>query len=58
MTNDGRLETDYGGGVAQVWTTAWDVRAVKGPRRNVVAPRTITDDRPGSVPQSPTLVST
>jgi len=37
VTNDGRLETDYGGGVAQVWTTAWDVRAVKGPRRNVVA---------------------
>ncbi len=31
-----------------------DVRAVKGPRRNVVAPRTIVDDRPGCVPQSPT----
>ncbi|MHB1473010.1 MAG: VanW family protein [Dermatophilaceae bacterium] len=34
-------------------TKTWDIEAVKGPRRNVVAPKTIVDDRPGCVPQSP-----
>jgi len=34
-------------------TKKWDVEAVKGPRRNVVQPKTIVDDRPGCVPQSP-----
>ena len=36
-------------------TRVWDVEAVKGPRRNVVQPRTITDDSPGCVAQSPTV---
>jgi vancomycin resistance protein YoaR len=31
----------------------WEIEAVKGPRRNVVQPKTITDDRPTCVPQSP-----
>ncbi|MGZ4600770.1 VanW family protein [Oryzihumus sp.] len=35
-------------------TKVWDVEAVKGPRRNVKQPRTIVDDKPGCVPQSPT----
>jgi vancomycin resistance protein YoaR len=35
-------------------TKVWDVEALKGPRRNVVQPKNITDDRPGCVPQSPT----
>jgi vancomycin resistance protein YoaR len=34
-------------------TKVWDIEAVKGPRRNVVQPRTIVDDRPGCVPQTP-----
>jgi len=34
-------------------TKAWDIEAVKGPRRNVVQPTSIVDDRPGCVPQSP-----
>ena len=34
-------------------TKKWDIEAVKGPRRNVVQPTTIVDDRPGCVPQSP-----
>ena len=34
-------------------TKTWDIEAVKGPRRNVVQPKTIVDDRPGCVPQSP-----
>ncbi len=34
-------------------TKKWDIEAVKGPRRNVVRPKTILDDRPGCVPQSP-----
>lgn len=34
-------------------TKTWEIEAVKGPRRNVVQPRTIVDDRPGCVPQSP-----
>ncbi|GAA1236119.1 VanW family protein [Janibacter melonis] len=32
----------------------WDVEAKKGPRRNVVQPKTITDDSKGCVPQAPT----
>ena len=35
-------------------TKIWDVQAVKGPRRNVKQPRTIVDDRPTCVPQTPT----
>jgi vancomycin resistance protein YoaR len=35
-------------------TKVWDIDAVKGPRRNVVQPKNITDDRAGCVPQSPT----
>lgn len=35
-------------------TTTWDMEAVKGPRRNVVQPKKIVDDRPGCVPQLPT----
>jgi len=34
-------------------TKAWDIEAVKGPRSNVVQPKTIVDDRPGCVPQAP-----
>ena len=34
-------------------TKTWDIEAVKGPRRNVVQPKTIVDARPGCVPQSP-----
>jgi vancomycin resistance protein YoaR len=36
-------------------TRVWDIEAVKGPRRNVVQPRTITDDSPGCVMQSPNV---
>ncbi|MEO8555495.1 MAG: VanW family protein [Actinomycetota bacterium] len=34
-------------------TKTWDIEAVKGPRRNVVQPKTIVDARPGCVPQAP-----
>jgi vancomycin resistance protein YoaR len=34
-------------------TKVWDIASVKGPRRNVVQPRRIVDDRPGCIPQSP-----
>jgi vancomycin resistance protein YoaR len=34
-------------------TKKWDIEAVKGPRRNVVQPKTIVDGRQGCVPQSP-----
>ena len=34
-------------------TRVWDIEAVKGPRTNVVQPKSIVDDRPGCVPQSP-----
>jgi len=40
--------------VAFFGTKVWDIEAVKGPRRNVVQPRKITDASPGCVPQSPT----
>ena len=33
-------------------TKVWDIEAIKGPRRNVVQPKTIVDDRPGCVPQT------
>lgn len=33
-------------------TKVWDIESVKGPRRNVVQPKTIVDDRPGCVTQS------
>jgi vancomycin resistance protein YoaR len=32
----------------------WDIKADKGPRRNVVEPKKVVDDRPTCVPQSPT----
>jgi vancomycin resistance protein YoaR len=35
-------------------TKVWDIESVKGPRRNVVQPRTIVDDRASCVPQTPT----
>ena len=35
-------------------TKVWDIEAVKGPRRNVVQPKNITDDRSTCVPQTPT----
>ena len=35
-------------------TKVWDIEALKGPRRNVVQPKDITDDKPGCVPQTPT----
>ena len=35
-------------------TKVWDIAASKGPRRNVVQPRTIVDDRASCVPQTPT----
>ena len=34
-------------------TKVWDIESIKGPRRNVVQPKTIVDDRPGCVTQSP-----
>ncbi|WP_270887500.1 VanW family protein [Pedococcus sp. 5OH_020] len=34
-------------------TKVWDIESVKGPRRNVVPPRTIVDNRPTCVPQTP-----
>jgi vancomycin resistance protein YoaR len=40
--------------VAFLGTKVWDIEAVKGPRRDVVQPRKITDASPGCVPQSPT----
>lgn len=35
-------------------TKTWDIQAIRGPRRNVVQPVTIVDDRSNCVPQSPT----
>ncbi|KAB7746269.1 hypothetical protein GA707_01750 [Nostocoides sp. F2B08] len=38
----------------ELWgTDTFDVESVKGPRRNIVQPRTIVDDEPGCVTQSP-----
>ena len=34
-------------------TKVWDIESVKSPRRNVVQPKTIVDDKPGCVTQSP-----
>jgi vancomycin resistance protein YoaR len=35
-------------------TKAWEIEAVKGPRRNMVPPKIILDGLPGCVPQAPT----
>ena len=35
-------------------TKVWDVEAVKSPRRNVIQPKRIVDDKKGCVPQTPT----
>ena len=35
-------------------TKTWDVQATKGPRRNIVKPKKIVDDKPTCVPQEPT----
>jgi vancomycin resistance protein YoaR len=35
-------------------TKVWDIEAVKGPRRNVIQPKRIVDDKKGCVPQTPT----
>ena len=40
--------------VSLLGTKVWDVEAVKGPRRNVVRPKTIVDKTKGCVPQLPT----
>ena len=40
--------------VSLLGTKVWDVEAVKGPRRNVVKPKTIVDKTKGCVPQLPT----
>jgi vancomycin resistance protein YoaR len=45
---DGDLTVTFWG------TKAWDIEAVKGPRRNVVQPKKIIDPRPDCVPQLPT----
>lgn len=34
-------------------TKVWDIDSIKGPRRNVVQPKTIIDNKPGCVTQSP-----
>jgi hypothetical protein len=34
-------------------TKVWDIEAVKGPRRNLVQPKSIVDPKPTCVPQSP-----
>ena len=34
-------------------TKVWDVSASKGPRRNIVQPKTIVDNKPGCVTQAP-----
>jgi len=36
-------------------TKTWDIEAVKGPRRNLVQPKTILDRRSGCVAQAPTV---
>ncbi|EBM0725496.1 hypothetical protein XE97_24320, partial [Salmonella enterica subsp. enterica serovar Senftenberg] len=35
-------------------TKVWDIQAVKSPRRNVIQPKRIVDDKKGCVPQTPT----
>lgn len=40
--------------VAFYGTKKWDVEATKSPRRNVVAPKKITDDSPDCITQAPT----
>ena len=36
-------------------TKVWEIEAVKGPRRNLVQPKSIVDDRARCVPQSPNV---
>lgn len=48
------LQTWVGGGYVhgRVWSTkTWDVKSIKGPRRNVVPPKTIRDDSLKCYPQ-------
>jgi vancomycin resistance protein YoaR len=50
------LQTWVEGGFVhgRVWSTkTWDVKSIKGPRRNVVEPKTIRDDSPTCYPQQP-----
>ncbi|MDV3221404.1 MAG: VanW family protein [Intrasporangium sp.] len=50
------LQTWVEGGYVhgRVWSTkVWDIKSVKGPRRNVVEPKTIRDDSPTCYPQQP-----
>jgi vancomycin resistance protein YoaR len=64
---DQKWTNDTGAGIliqanvsgSDITVTLWgtktrEVHASKGPRRNVVQPRTIVDARPGCVPQAPT----
>ncbi|GAA6524430.1 VanW family protein [Intrasporangium sp. DVR] len=38
----------------RVWSTkVWEIKSIKGPRRNVVPPKTIRDDSPTCYPQQP-----
>lgn len=36
-------------------TKKWDITATKGPRRNIVQPKKIVDNKPGCVPQAPSV---
>ncbi|QGN58169.1 VanW family protein [Nostocoides sp. HKS02] len=36
-------------------TKVWDISSVKGPRRNIVQPKTVVDPSAGCVPQSPSV---
>jgi vancomycin resistance protein YoaR len=50
------LQTWVGGGYVhgRVWSTkTWDVKSIKGPRRNVIPPKTIRDDSLRCYPQEP-----
>jgi vancomycin resistance protein YoaR len=64
---DQKWTNDTGAGIliqanvsgSDITVTFWgtktrDIRASRGPRRNMVQPRNITDARPGCVPQAPT----
>lgn len=63
---DNRFTNDTSGGILiRSWlsgnaitvqfygTKTWDIESVTGPRRNIVKPRTIRDDKAGCVPQAP-----
>jgi vancomycin resistance protein YoaR len=50
------LQTWVEGGYVhgRVWSTKnWEIKSIKGPRRNVVEPKTIRDDSPTCYPQQP-----